>query len=93
MKETELVLIFRELMSCDLYVPDYYFDKTLMLDRKKQEQLMESYILPIRTFWRPVYFEPYQEPNLMEPKFARRFRDFSNTALTHVSNPGGTKTV
>lgn len=37
MKENELVLIFRELMSWDYQVPDYYFDKELMLDRKRQE--------------------------------------------------------
>lgn len=36
-KENELVLIFRELMSWDYHVPDYYFDKDLMLDRKRQE--------------------------------------------------------
>jgi hypothetical protein len=35
MKESELVMIFRELMTWDYYVPDYYFDKELMLDRKK----------------------------------------------------------
>jgi len=33
-KEAELVLIFRELMSWDFSVPDYYFDENLMLDRK-----------------------------------------------------------
>lgn len=31
MKETELVLIFRELMSWDYYVPDHYFDMQLLM--------------------------------------------------------------
>jgi hypothetical protein len=26
MKETELVLVFRELMSCDYFVSDHHFD-------------------------------------------------------------------
>lgn len=30
MKETELVLIFRELMSWDYLVPDHYFDTQLL---------------------------------------------------------------
>lgn len=39
MKETLLIQIFRELMSWDYSVPDFYFDEVAMLDRKKQEQL------------------------------------------------------
>jgi hypothetical protein len=57
MKENELVIIFRELMSWDFHVPDFYFDKDLMLDRKRQEQLQETYQMPLRTFWRPIYFD------------------------------------
>ncbi len=78
MKESELVLIFRELMSWDFSVPDYYFDQNLMLDRKKQEQLKDTYMLPIRTFWRPVYFDDYREQDIMHQKFARRLRDNQN---------------
>jgi hypothetical protein len=37
MKETLLIQIFRELMSWDYSVPDFYFDEVAMLDRKKQE--------------------------------------------------------
>lgn len=43
MKETELVMIFRELMSWDIYVPDFYFDKELLLDLQKKDQLKETY--------------------------------------------------
>ena len=35
MKETQLIQIFREMMSWDYSVPDYYFDEVAMLDRKK----------------------------------------------------------
>ena len=70
-------MIFRELMSWDYTVPDYYFDENLMLDRKLQEQLKETYFLPTRTFWRPVYFDGHREPNLVHPEFAMRLRDYS----------------
>jgi hypothetical protein len=76
MKETLLIQIFRELMSWDYTVPDFYFDEVAMLDRKKQDQLQDTYTLPTRTFWKPVYFDNYREPNLMNENFARRFRDY-----------------
>ena len=79
MKETELVLIFRELMSWDYSVPDFYFDKDLMLDRKLQEQLQETYLLPTRTFWRPCYFDSYREKNIAHPRFAKRIREYPST--------------
>jgi hypothetical protein len=72
------VLIFRELMSWDFSVPDYYFDENLMLDRKMQEQLKETYLLPTRTFWRPVYFDSFKEPDIMNPTFALKMRDHSD---------------
>ena len=30
----------------------------------------------MRTFWRPVFFDNFNEPDLMNEKFARRYRDF-----------------
>ena len=35
MKERHLTQIFMELMSWDFHVPDIYFDKEAMLDRKR----------------------------------------------------------
>ena len=72
------MLIFRELMSWDFSVPDYYFDENLMLDRKMQEQLKETYLLPTRTFWRPVYFDSFKEPDIMNSRFALKIRDYSD---------------
>lgn len=63
-------------MSWDYSVPDFYFDEVAMLDRKKQEQLQETYTLPTRTFWKPVQFDNYREPNLLNENFARRIRDY-----------------
>ena len=62
-------------MTWDYTVPDYYFDANLMLDRKMQEQLKETYMLPTRTFWRPEYFDDYREPNLVAPNYAIKMRD------------------
>jgi hypothetical protein len=87
MKETELVLVFGELMSWDYSVPDYYFDKNLMLDRKRQEQLQETYLLPTRTFWRPVYFDTFKEEDLLHPTFARKVRDFSQVPHLPSQHP------
>jgi len=65
-------------MAWDFSVPDYYFDENLMLDRKMQEQLKETYLLPTRTFWRPVYFDSFKEADIMHPQFAIKMRDHSN---------------
>ncbi len=63
-------------MSWDYSVPDFYFDEEAMLDRKRQEKLQETYMLPTRTFWKPVYFDSYRESDILNEKFARRFRDY-----------------
>ena len=34
-KETELLLVFRELMAYDFYVPDHFFDKEYLLRKKE----------------------------------------------------------
>lgn len=38
-------------------------------------------MVPTRTFWRPIYFDEYNEPNLLHPDFARKVRDFSDFKL------------
>jgi hypothetical protein len=73
-----LILIFRELMSWDYYVSDLYYEGPRGVPDAKQK---ESYLLPTRTFWRPVYFDAYNEPNLLHPGYARKVRDFNDFQL------------
>ena len=54
MKECELLQIFRELMSCDFYVPEHHFDRQLKEERKERKLKQESYNIPLTVFWRPV---------------------------------------
>ena len=68
-KETELVLLYRELMAWDYHVADPFLNLS---------SPAESYTLPLRTFWKPVYFEEYYEPNLLDPKFAKRVRAYKD---------------
>ena len=53
-KETELLFIFRELMSVNFFVPDIHFDRELQAQRQKQKLKQESYIIPLKVFWRPI---------------------------------------
>ena len=53
-KESELLQVFRELMACDFYVPDHYFDSQLLAERRKTAIKEESYTIPLKVFWRPV---------------------------------------
>ena len=45
-------------------------------------------MLPTRTFWRPVFFEKQANQDIMNPKFAKRLRDFSKTKHVEGSREG-----
>lgn len=80
-------MIFRELMSWDYYVSDYKLEKEHSLVSKESEA--DSYLLPLRTFWKPVYFDGYQESDILHPGFAMRIRDFSGAG----ANPATMTTI
>ena len=65
-------------MSWDFYTPDYYFSTEYLQEKKLEESIGESYLLPMRTFWRPVHFESYVEPDLRHPTHARLERVYPN---------------
>ena len=83
-KESELLQIFRELMACDLYVPDHRFDRQLLAERrakkvakegssKEDSRPKESYTIPLNVFWRPVELgERDYQPNLAHPEYQRK---------------------
>ena len=71
-KESELLQIFRELMSCNFYVPEHHFDRQLKEERKERKVKQESYNIPLKVFWRPVETKDLTydyEPNLGEKKY------------------------
>ena len=52
-KESELVSIFKELMSCDFYVSDDHFNK--------ETGIANFFKVPLETFYRPVVMPEYVE--------------------------------
>ena len=72
-KESELLQIFRELMACDIYVPDHYFDRQLQAERRAKKLKDESYEIPLNVFWRPVELPEHYEPQLN--KFTKKVND------------------
>ncbi|CDW75782.1 UNKNOWN [Stylonychia lemnae] len=76
MRETDLVLSFRELMSWDFYVPDYYFDKEQLI--KHNNTLAEVYTVPMKTFWIPVTIDTRYEEYLTSEQYAKRIMKFED---------------
>ena len=60
-KETELLLVFRELMSYDFYVPDHYFDREALELKREKKLAQERYVVPVQTFWKPLEINEYFE--------------------------------
>jgi hypothetical protein len=43
-KETELVLILRELLTWDYFAPDHYFEENYLIQKEKSKVENEQYI-------------------------------------------------
>lgn len=58
-RETELLIVFRELMSWDVFVPDHYFDgdRLLKQDKWASSATNDEFLVPIKTFWLPIALE------------------------------------
>ena len=68
-KETELLLVFNELISCDFYVAEDYFEKSQAERLARKSKQSETFQVQLATFWRPVIMAEYIEPNLNNPRF------------------------
>lgn len=81
-KETELLLIFRELMAYDYYAPDYMFDREALLRQRENKEATEQYIVPLHTFWRPLELAntdvDYYETDLTDRKFFKKVNPMEN---------------
>ena len=47
---------FRELIAWDYLVPDHYFDVQKLIQKKALQANIDTYTIPFKNFWRPVYF-------------------------------------
>lgn len=57
--ETELLIVFRELMSWDMFVPENYFDgdRLLKQDQWASSDQNQEFLIPTKTFWLPVVLD------------------------------------
>jgi hypothetical protein len=55
-RETELLIVFRELMTYDAFVPDHYFDgdRLLKQDKWASSATNDEFLVPTKTFWLPI---------------------------------------
>jgi hypothetical protein len=60
-KETELLLVFRELEACDFYVPEHVLEQQVNPQKGKN---VEQYLVPMTNFWRPVLVDGETDPDL-----------------------------
>lgn len=68
-RETELLIVFRELMSWDIFAPEHYFDgdRLTKQDRWASDGANSDFLVPLTTFWRPIALdEPGMDPNSKE---------------------------
>ena len=68
-RETELLIVFRELMSWDVFAPEHYFDgdRLTKQDKWATEAANSDFLVPLTTFWRPIALdEPGLDPNSKE---------------------------
>lgn len=62
-KETELVMVFKELISCDFYVPEDHF----MSDQNS----MLAFKIPLTTFWKEVKIKEFVEMDLNSEQYVK----------------------
>ena len=89
-KETELLLVFRELMHYNYYAPDYLFDREQLIMKKDKQRAAENYIVPLKTFWRPIELEEYYETNMTDKRFFKKVNEMQNIERTigqYLSKP------
>lgn len=76
-RETELLLVFRELCGCEIHAPEDCFKGDRLVKQGQAAALAEDttddIVRPMATFWRPLYFE---REYLVKPRSdqARRYQ-------------------
>lgn len=70
--------MFRELMMFDFYAPDHYFSEEALLRKRQKKQARQQFVIPLKTFWRPIEFEEYYETDLTNPRFFKNVNAVSD---------------
>ena len=68
-RETELLIVFRELMCWDIFAPEHYFDGDQLTkqDKWNTDAANNDFLVPLTTFWRPIALDdPGMDPNSKE---------------------------
>lgn len=73
-----MLLIFRELIRTDIYVPKETFNEKLHAKRNKGETQKEHFTIPLKTFWRPVEMQEYYEHDLDNKKYFKKINMMAN---------------
>ena len=74
--------MFRELLGYDFYVPDIYFNKEELIRRKENKAASEKYVIPLKTFWRPLEMQEYYETNMYDKRFFKKVNAMENVEQT-----------
>ena len=54
-KETELLIVFQELVGYEIYAPENYFDgENLLKQGPYAQKSADQVLVPLKTFWLPV---------------------------------------
>lgn len=56
-RETEVLLVLRELIACDIYAPETHFNGDMLTKQGKYAKINDTgadYTVPRRTFWIPL---------------------------------------
>jgi len=76
-KETELALVLRELVSCDVFAPEHHFDGDRLVKQGADAggaKSAKDILVPVDTFWRPVTLgEYYVDPDADEGRQAEQY--------------------
>ena len=64
-------------MSWDYFVPDHYFDMQLLMQKQKSEKAKETYLLPLKTFWKPIDIDDPYENDLYNTKYKVKLRKYN----------------
>merc|ERR1712176_1581424 len=58
-------------MAFDYYVPDYFFNKEMLMAKREKKTAAEKYVLEMNTFWRPIELEEYHEHDTKMDRFKK----------------------
>jgi len=65
-------------MAYDYFVEDEYFDRSLALAKQKKRKRQENYIVPLKTFWRPVEMKEWNEYDLTDETYFKKLNVMDN---------------